>query len=327
MLQRKATNKRLWFCSAGQVELRDDPLPGPPEPLCVQVEVRCAGLCRFDVALFDGVMPAVLPRPAGHEAVGVVRHIGAGVAGLELGDWVSLIGEALEEPYFAQRVNVPARLAARLSEPPRRPELWLAEPVVCVVNSLHLSPPRTGARVAVVGAGFMGLLFLQGLRGQPVAQTVAIDLLESRLELAHRFGALPVQLHEPANIAGLAKELGTYQMVIETAGTQASLDLACELAAPAGELVLFAWHKADAGSRTINASAWHQKGLRISNNAPISNPHYHELHRPTIDLMARGLYDLEPLMTHVRPFDAAQELFQTASAGADGYVKGALYWT
>lgn len=319
-------NERLWFVRPGAVELRIDAEPPPPPAGHVQVEVAACGLCRFDVALFDGVMPHLLPRPAGHEAVGIIIAVGEGVERFDRGQPVSLVGEALDEPYFARRLNVPARLAAKLPEVPKRPEVWLAEPVACVVNALALSPVRPGSRVAVVGSGFMGLLFVQGLRGQPAAEVMALDTVRSRVRLAERYGAQPVHLGAGLTPGVVAAEFGHFEMVIETAGTQESLDLACELLAPAGELVLFAWHKVGGGTRQIHASAWHQRGVRISNHAPIANPHFHDLHAPTIALLHRGLYELAPLLTHVRPFGQAQQLFETASAGAESYIKGALLW-
>lgn len=320
-------NDRLWFVGPGRVELRADGEP-PSQPWagCIHVDVKVGGLCRFDVGLFEGAFPDWLPRAAGHEAVGIVSAVGPGVYGLEVGQPVSLIGEALAEPYFARRVQVPASLVARLPEAPDRPELWIAEPVVCVVNSLTLSPVRAGSRVAVVGAGFMGLLFIQGLRGQPGREVVAIDPLPQRLELARGYGAVPCPIGPDGLTKEQANSLGRFDMVIETAGTQASLDLACNLVAPAGELVLFAWHKSHGGQRSLNLSSFHQRGLRISNNAPISNRHYADLHQATVDLMHRKLYDLQPLMTHVVPFAQAQSLFELAAAGKDGYIKGAMTW-
>jgi threonine dehydrogenase-like Zn-dependent dehydrogenase len=319
-------NKQLWFVQPGLVELRNGDDPPPPPAGHIQVAVACGGLCRFDVALFEGVLPHLLPRPAGHEAVGTVAAVGEGVGEFEVGQSVSLIGEATARPYFSQRINVPSALAAVLPDRIEKPALWLAEPAVCVVSSLALSPVRPGARVAVVGTGFMGILFVQGLRGQPASEVVGIDLNERRLNLAATYGAVPCHLDDPAVWDALPDQLGSFEMVIETAGTQDSLDMACSLVAPGGELVLFAWHKAESGRRHIDASTWHQRGIRISNNAPVANPNFAALHQSTIDLMARGLYDLRPLMTHVSPFEDAQELFDLAADGADGYVKGAMTW-
>ena len=60
----------------------------------------------------------------------------------------------------------------------------MAEPVACVVNGLDWSSLQAGDRVAVVGAGFMGLLLIQGLRFTLSAQVIAVDIDDHRLALA-----------------------------------------------------------------------------------------------------------------------------------------------
>ncbi|HWQ13860.1 MAG TPA: zinc-dependent alcohol dehydrogenase family protein [Roseiflexaceae bacterium] len=59
--------------------------PGPGEAL---VELVSAGLCHSDLSVIDGSRPRPLPMVLGHEAAGVVREVGRGVAGLRPGDHV-----------------------------------------------------------------------------------------------------------------------------------------------------------------------------------------------------------------------------------------------
>jgi propanol-preferring alcohol dehydrogenase len=65
-------------------ERRPDPVPGPGE---VRLAVRACGVCRTDLHVVDGELSrrceAVVP---GHEVVGVVEAIGAGVQGVAIGD-------------------------------------------------------------------------------------------------------------------------------------------------------------------------------------------------------------------------------------------------
>ncbi len=63
---------------------RADPQPGPGE---VRLRVRACGVCRTDLHIADGELPP--QRPAivlGHEVVGIVDAVGAGVAGVTVGD-------------------------------------------------------------------------------------------------------------------------------------------------------------------------------------------------------------------------------------------------
>lgn len=60
----------------------------PPGPGEVLVEIAAAGLCHSDLSVIDGSRPRALPVVLGHEAAGVVRETGPGVADLAPGDHV-----------------------------------------------------------------------------------------------------------------------------------------------------------------------------------------------------------------------------------------------
>ncbi|HEY2356126.1 MAG TPA: alcohol dehydrogenase catalytic domain-containing protein, partial [Phenylobacterium sp.] len=65
-------------------EHREDPQPGPGE---VRLRVRACGVCRTDLHVVDGDLPQRRsPIVPGHEIVGIVEAVGAGVAGLGVGD-------------------------------------------------------------------------------------------------------------------------------------------------------------------------------------------------------------------------------------------------
>lgn len=64
------------------------PEPGPGQVL---VRVRCCAVCRTDLHVVDGELPDPrLPIIPGHEVVGEVVQLGAGVQGLALGDRVGI---------------------------------------------------------------------------------------------------------------------------------------------------------------------------------------------------------------------------------------------
>jgi propanol-preferring alcohol dehydrogenase len=79
-------------CTAPGVplEARDVPVPGPGAGE-VLIEVGACGVCRTDLHLVDGELPHPrLPVVPGHEIVGRVAALGAGVSGLEFGDRVGV---------------------------------------------------------------------------------------------------------------------------------------------------------------------------------------------------------------------------------------------
>src|SRR5574337_623805 len=71
-----------------QPEVRPDPAPGPGE---VRLKVLACAVCRTDLHVVDGELPAPrLPLVPGHEIVGVVDALGAGVSGLAPGERVGV---------------------------------------------------------------------------------------------------------------------------------------------------------------------------------------------------------------------------------------------
>jgi propanol-preferring alcohol dehydrogenase len=67
---------------------RPDPVPGPGE---VAIRVTACGVCRTDLHVVDGELPdPVLPIVPGHEIVGRVAALGAGVTGFRLGERVGV---------------------------------------------------------------------------------------------------------------------------------------------------------------------------------------------------------------------------------------------
>ena len=76
----------LTRAGAGSLELaeREVPAPGPGQ---IVIKVRACGVCRTDLHVVDGELPqATIPIVPGHEIVGEVRAVGAGVASFAVGD-------------------------------------------------------------------------------------------------------------------------------------------------------------------------------------------------------------------------------------------------
>lgn len=72
------------------LKLREVPIP-EPDPGYVRVKVRVCGVCRTDLHVVEGELaPCARPIIPGHQAVGVVDHLGAGVTTLTLGDRVGI---------------------------------------------------------------------------------------------------------------------------------------------------------------------------------------------------------------------------------------------
>ena len=290
----------------------DVPEPGIGE---IQLEGGACGICSWDIAtcrLGDKMHPKA---PPGHEGVGYVAKVGPGVTGFEKGDRVAGGG-------FATVRNIPAGRAYKIPESPLADEFWIVEPVSCVVTGLDHCRLQPGARVAVVGSGFMGLMLLQGLVHSYVQQLVAIDVAASRLALAKQIGVEETydvsQIGTDALLAQLKPR--QFDIVVDTSGSQAGLDLSTDLVRTGGLINLFGWLKGSAA--TFDATKWHAGGLTVVNSSPPSQ--IRDPFPPAIRLMEQGIVDLRPLVTHVVDLAEYPALMKQILAGDASYVKGVI---
>lgn len=298
----------------GSIELTEVRV-GDPGDGEVQVRGGACGICSWDIAtakLGSRMRPMA---PPGHEGVGYVAKVGRGVTGLKEGDRV--VGGG-----FATLRNLPAARVYALPDSPLADEHWVVEPASCAVTGLDHCRLRPGDRVAVIGAGFMGMLILQGLLHMPVDQLVAVDVAQRRLDLARSLGVPETYNAAEVERAELVETLSRrgYDVVVDTTGTQAGLDLATAVVRRGGLINLFGWIKGEAAS--FDPTAWHLGGFTVVNSSPASQ--LRDPFPPAIRLIHRGVFDLRPLVTHVAPLAEYPALMQTILRGDPGYVKGVI---
>lgn len=75
------------YGTSGPFQIEEVDLDGPDRGE-VLVEVRAAGVCHSDLSVVAGIRKRTLPVVGGHEGAGIIREIGDGVVGLEVGDHV-----------------------------------------------------------------------------------------------------------------------------------------------------------------------------------------------------------------------------------------------
>src|SRR4029077_19426910 len=89
MSQTKSTYRAVHAASPGKLGLTEKQLLDPP-PGHVRIRVEACGVCHSDAATVEGVFPIQWPRVPGHEAVGRVDALGAGVEGWTVGERVGV---------------------------------------------------------------------------------------------------------------------------------------------------------------------------------------------------------------------------------------------
>ena len=311
----------LWYLGEREIEIRSAEIPDPlPEELIIRLEA--CGICSWDIQSYLGNFARHCPYPfsAGHEGVGTILRTGSRVKDFHEGQRVAMHELPVGTPGGPLFARHALRHVSRVAEIPETKESaisWIVEPVVCVVNGIRYANLQPGDTVAVVGCGYMGLLFIQGLRGYLTKHILAVDVEANRLKLAEEFGALEVV--QPESIR--ESLLGGCDVVFEAAGTPEALELAMSLARTGGSIVVFAWHR---HIHAFDLERWHVNSWRFLNLGPEMNPHFGDLYPGTISLMANGTFSNRKLVTHTASFGSAKDLFETAASGSDGYIKGVV---
>jgi threonine dehydrogenase-like Zn-dependent dehydrogenase len=116
----------------------------------------------------------------------------------------------------------------------------LAEPLANAVHAVGLLPFAVGRRVAVFGAGAIGLCVIRVLRIAGAASVIAIDPVESRRRLALGAGANEALTPADAEHAGLL-----FDTAIDAAGLEASRRAVVDRCPPGATVVLLGMHHAE----------------------------------------------------------------------------------
>ena len=268
--------KALVYHGPGMKSWEDVPKPAILSDTDAIIRVDATTICGTDLHILKGDVPAVTDgRILGHEAVGTVETVGAGVKTVKVGDRVLvscitscgacrfcregrygqclggggwILGHKIDGTQ-AEYVRVPFADTSTYQVPPGVADeqiLMLADilPTGYEVGVLN-GAVRPGDVVAVVGAGPIGLAAIMGAQLFSPSHIVAIDLADSRLEAAKQFGADVVVNNSRedavAIIAELTGGLGA-DVSIEAVGTPATFELAVRLARPGGHIANIGVH-------------------------------------------------------------------------------------
>jgi alcohol dehydrogenase len=239
------------------------------------VRVDATTICGTDLHILKGDVPAMVDgRIIGHEAVGTVTQIGAGVR-RAVGDRVLvscisacgacqfcresrygqctggggwILGNEIDGTQ-AEYVRVPFADNSTYPVPAGVSDeelLMLADilPTGYEVGVLN-GQVRPGDVVAVVGAGPIGLSAISGARLFSPSLVIAIDMAPARLEAAKQFGADVVvnnaEQDPIAAVRDLTGGLGA-DVAIEAVGVPATFELAADLVRPVGRIANIGVH-------------------------------------------------------------------------------------
>ena len=297
------------------VDLVDVPTPGGEG---VRVRTRAVGICGSDLHMLGWA----LPQTIGHElsghlddgtpvaiwplaACGVCDRCAAGEVSQCREAVARSLGVGLDGG-MADELRVPEACLVPLPDGLDVADAALVEPVSCSEHALRRAGVTGTDRIAVVGAGAIGLSAVAAARWRGC--TVDVDARH------------PAQRDAVTRMGGGVEPGAEYDVVVEAAGTASAVERAVELLRPGGTIVLV-------------ASYWEpvpfpQFFTMKEPRFVAATMHGHDATGRDVDAAAELLVDMPEvagaMITHRFPLDEAARAFEVAADRASGAIKVVL---
>lgn len=312
---------------------REPPRPGPGE---IVARLTACGVCGTD-ALKIYHPGYAKPQQLGHECVGVVAEVGAGVTALSPGQRIAFAhhvpdpnsyysrhGSETMDPQFKHTNLDPGgfsefiRLSAHHVQhtvvpiPDHVPDLRAVfmEPLACCIRALDRVPLMDGDTCLIVGVGAIGILFLPLLR-EAGARALACDVRPERITLAQQWGAAGGALAAedvPALCRAHTDGRGA-DLVILTALNQATFNMALQAVRDGGSLMLFG------GKPGIHLTLDFWPAFLREINILTSYSATPAGLRRAMQFIAQHNDPFEQLISHIVPLDEAHRAFALVHEG------------
>lgn len=258
------------FHAPGDIRIEQVPDPNIEEPTDAIVRITHSAICGSDLWFYRGMQEYEPGWRTGHEPMGVVEAVGSEVRTVKPGDFV-IAPFAISDNtcefcrkgvhtvcangrFWAQDLDggqgeaVRAPLAdGTLVRVPERAEgdeklLTALFPLTDVMATGHhaakCAEVEAGSTCVVIGDGAVGLCAVLAAKRLGAERILAVGHHEDRLEIARRFGATDLITSRGEQAAGEINDMtgGGANHVLECVGAASSLDLAIQVARPAGTI-------------------------------------------------------------------------------------------
>lgn len=330
----------------GQEDLRIEdvaiPAAGPGE---LVLRVGAALTCGTDLKVYRRGYHAkmlTLDRLFGHEVAGTVAELGEGVRHFAVGERVLPLNSApcdacffcrngqqnlcndllFNNGAYAEYIRIPARIVEKntLRIPDAMPfeHAALTEPLACVLRGLEESKATAGQTAIVLGAGPIGLLFIQAASLMGI-HVIAVVKRKDQVATAQQFGAEKVlRIAEAADPIAAARAL-THEgrgadIVLEAVATPEAWQWAVQMARKGGLVNLFGGPPSGT-SVSLDTNLIHYSDLTLK----ASFHHTPATARRAFELLASGRFHCKEFLTGTASIEDLPNVFhRMLTRPADG---------
>ncbi|EDW81796.1 uncharacterized protein Dwil_GK12254 [Drosophila willistoni] len=334
-----------------RLEQRPIPEIGDDEVLLAMDSV---GICGSDVHYLQHgrIGPFVLTKPMiiGHEAAGVVAKIGKKVTNVKVGDRVAIepgvpcrycdhckqgryhlcpdIVFCATPPYdgnLTRYYKHAADFCFKLPDHVSMEEGALLEPLSVGVHACRRGGVGLGSKVAILGAGPIGLVTLLTAQSMGASEILITDLVQSRLDVAKELGATHTLLLTKEQSAEDTVKLVTQKMsaqpdvTIDCCGAESSVRLAILATRSGGVVVVVGMGAPEVKLPLINALA---REVDIRGIFRYCNDY-----SAALALVSSGKVNVKRLVTHHFDIKETAKAFETSRHGLGGAIKVMIHVT
>jgi len=324
------------------ISVREVPRPSPA-PGEVLIRVRSVGVCGSDVHFYEdgriGRFVVTEPLILGHECAGEVVEVGEGVTTPTVGDRVAVepgfpcrrcplckagrynlcpdvefFGAPPVHGAFREFLTAPADFCFLLPEEVSFEEGALMEPLAVACHGINCAGLRAGERVAVLGAGPIGLVAVAAANAMGAREILAVDVVDFRLDAARRLGATHI-VNSKADPEWLGPDRfdGWADLVLECVGVPETIRQSFQVAALGGRV---AWIGVGADMVDLPVTYMTMKELAVYGIFRYANAH-----PMAAALLATRRVDLRPLITHRFDFPQVAEAIEFSRTHRDCSIK------
>ena len=318
------------------VEELDEPAPTAGK---VVVDVQAVGICGSDVHGFTGNSGRRTPGIVmGHEFAGTISELGPEMEGYAVGDGVVVMPlysvAAGVDPYplnlsphrrltgmnehgaYAQRVAV---RAAQLFPKPAGLS-WqraaLCEPMAVTLHAARITPINPMQKVAVIGAGPIGLLTMLAARLKGAGTVIVVDRSVHRLELAEELGADAVINVDGTDADAAIREMtgGGVDVAFEAVGISSTARLSVEVTRNGGNIT---WIGNNAPMIEVDMQSIVTREMSVRGSYGFDETDF----AAAIEALSSGRLNVDPLVEEIAPLEDGPEIFRSLAAGENDLVK------
>ncbi len=333
---------RANLVSSGKISLEEVKIP-KADAGKVLIEVKVCGICGSDIHTYKGTNVFTHPPVVlGHEFSGIVSEIDSGAKNFKKGERVTVepnvvcgkcyncrngrynicrdakvIGGGDYDGAFAEYIVVPEDRVLKLGDETGLEEAALIEPTAVAVHAVRMSGERIGDRVAVLGAGSIGLLVMQLARLTGAREIVVTDLLDYRLEKALELGADQVINPNCVNVVEVVrKDYGAegIDLVYDCVGTERTIFEAIQMARKGTKIILVGIPEKRIG---VDLALVNDRELELIGSMMYVRKDF----LTAKDLIESGKVKVKPLVTHYFKLKEVEQAFELLLSGKDGVIK------